>query len=449
MLQYKRYNVTVRKAEHITGRSAVEIARSVEAAIRGGGLEAGARVPTVRGLARSLGVSPTTVSAAYRMLRVRGLLQARGRNGTRVTPPRPAGRLPAPVPRSAVDLADGNPDPALLPPFGEALARIAPEPHLYGDALNRPELLQVVRDQLRSDGIEAEAIAVVSGALDGIERALLAHLRPGDRVAVEDPGFGPVFDLVAALGLIAVPLGIDDEGPLPDALDHVLQSGVEAVAITPRAQNPTGAALTDTRARELERVLGGRAREVLWLEDDHAGPVGGAPAVSLAARRRHAVIVRSLSKSLGPDLRVALMAGDRETVERVERRQVTGIRWVSHVLQRLATALLTDGDTPARMVVGARTYERRRRALLDALAERGLAAHGRSGLNVWVPVPDEGTAMQVLLDDGWAVSAGARFRIDSPPGIRVTTARLQEADVPALADAIVRSAGGRPPAASA
>src|SRR4029077_17424697 len=139
-------------------------------------------------------------------------------------------------------------------------------------------------EEFKRDAIAAPAIAIVSGALDGIERVLQAWLRPGDRVAVEDPSYTGVLDLVAAMGLIAEPVEIDDSGPLREDLNRALKLGAKAFILTPRAQNPTGAALDRKRARELRQVLAAFP-ECLLIEDDHAGPVAGAPAFTLAAGR--------------------------------------------------------------------------------------------------------------------------------------------------------------------
>src|SRR3954451_18202261 len=105
------------------GGSATEIAASVEAAVASGALAPGERLPAVRGLAESLGVSPTTVAAARAELRRRGVVVSRPRSGTRISerpPVRPA-RAPATVPAGGRDLALGNPDPALLPELATAL----------------------------------------------------------------------------------------------------------------------------------------------------------------------------------------------------------------------------------------------------------------------------------------------------------------------------------------
>jgi DNA-binding transcriptional MocR family regulator len=433
----------------ITGSTAVEIAGSVERAVRGGELAPDASLPTVRACAEALGVSPATISSAYRVLRERGLIVTRGRAGTRVSPQPP---LPTPptlaVPEGTRDLSLGNPDRELLPTLGPALSSIDPEQRLYGEDLKYPELIALSRSQLRADGVPAEHVTVVSGALDAVERVLSAHLRPGDAVAVEDPAFAGVLSLLQTLGLPPRPVPIDDFGLLPDALETVLRSGVQAVVLTPRAQNPTGAALDAERAEALREVLAAHP-DVLVVEDDHAGPVAGVAAQTLCLERRHWAVARSHAKALGPDLRVATLAGDEETIARVEGRQLLGMRWVSHVLQQLVVALQKQKGSKAQLRQAASTYTRRRRALIDALAEHGIAASGRSGLNVWVPVPEEGRVMSGLLEAGWAVSAGERFRLQSPPALRITTATLEPEEAVALAAdlAALLTPGGRTHAA--
>src|SRR5438876_1153301 len=84
---------------------------------------------------------------------------------------------------------------ALLPDLGAARRRRAAPARLYGAPSVLPELAARARAQLRADAVPADAVCVVNGAHDGIERVLHAHLRPGDRVAVENPGYAALFDL--------------------------------------------------------------------------------------------------------------------------------------------------------------------------------------------------------------------------------------------------------------
>ncbi|NEA90129.1 GntR family transcriptional regulator, partial [Streptomyces sp. SID14436] len=82
-----------------------------------------------------------------------------------------------------------------------------------------------------------------------------------------------------------------------------------------------------------------------------------------------------------------------------------------------------------------------------ALARRGIEAHGRSGMNVWVPVPDETGAVARLLHAGWAVAPGARFRSDAPPGIRITVSTLTADEAEPVAQAVATAL--EPPAGAA
>ncbi len=424
----------------VSGDTASTIAASIEAGIRDGRLAGGAPVAPVRALASTLKVSPSTIAAAYRTLVQRGLLQADGRRGTRVRhrPPLPT-RTPLAVPSHARDLAGGSPNPALLPTLGPALARIDSKQRSYGERANLAALLSQAAEQFGRDGIPADALAVTGGALDGIERALQAHLRPGDRIAIEDPGYPGVIDLVAALGLVPEPVALDDAGMLPEALADALRRRAVACILTPRAQNPTGAALDAARATALRQVLR-KHPDVLVIEDDHAGPIAGTPALSVCDRGRSRwVVVRSVSKSLGPDLRLAVLSGDPTTIARVEGRQLIGTGWVSHVLQQLVATLWADRDTAQRIRAAAATYAARRQGLVDALGRRGVAAHGRSGLNVWVPVPEELPIVRSLLDAGFAVNGGERYRIASGPAIRITIATLAADEVEPLATAVAAS----------
>ncbi|MFI8790224.1 aminotransferase class I/II-fold pyridoxal phosphate-dependent enzyme [Streptomyces sp. NPDC055105] len=432
----------------IEGRRAAEIAASVERAVGEGGLQPGQLLPPMRRLAQHLGVNPNTVAAAYRTLRERGVIETAGRRGSRVrSKPATTARelIRVDVPAGVRDVSNGNPDTALLPPLAEAFAWAAAQgdkaPVLYGDGPLEPELARHARVAFDKDGIPEGPVAVASGSLDAIERVLAAHLKPGDAVAVEDPGWGSLLDLVPALGLHLVPVGVDDDGPLADEVERALSAGARALVVTDRAQNPTGAAVTAPRARALRKVLAAH-KDVLLIEDDHGHGIVDLALYPLAGVTRHWAFVRSAAKAYGPDLRLAVLTGDAVTVDRVQGRQRLGPGWVSRILQRAVARLWTEGAVDTRAV--AASYGQRRDALIAALAERGVEAHGRSGMNVWVPVPDETGAVARLLHAGWAVAPGARFRMGAAPGVRITVSTLGADDIGPVADAVASATGPAP-----
>lgn len=421
----------------ISGRSAAEIAAGIEGAIERGALAPGETLPAVRALAGQLGVSPTTVSAALTDLRSRGLVVSHERSRSQISWRPPVGgalRRPA-IPPGARDLASGNPDPTLLPDPTPFLRRLDPPTQLYGGEPAVPELLELARAELAASGIGTEAIAVTSGALDGIERALGAQLKPGDLVAVEDPGFAGLFDLLRALGLALRPVPIDGKGMLPGELAAALAEGAEAVVLNPRGQNPTGASLDRGRARELRAALD-RFPEAMVVEDDHLGPIAGVARVSLTRGRERWASALSLAKSLGPDLRLALLAGDAHTISRVRGRQAVGPQWVSHLLQHLVAAMWADEGVAAQLERAATTYRERREQLLVALAKRGIEVSSVAGIATWIPVPEEAPVVQSLLAAGWAVMPGAPFRLQSARAIRITTSTLAGSEAEDLAEAV-------------
>ncbi|MFG2313089.1 aminotransferase class I/II-fold pyridoxal phosphate-dependent enzyme [Streptomyces sp. NPDC048566] len=432
----------------IEGRRAADIAAGVERAVGSGELEPGHLLPPMRELAQQLGVNPNTVAAAYRTLRERGVIETAGRRGSRVrSKPVTTGRdsVRVEVPEGVRDLGHGNPDRSLLPALGPAFAVAARESDLrpvqYGEEAVEPELARLARADLDADGVPAGPVLVTSGSLDAIERVLAAHLRPGDAVAVEDPGWGSVLDLAPALGLRTVGVGVDDEGPLTDDVRRALDGGARALIVTDRAQNPTGASVSAARAQALRSVLADRPGTLL-VEDDHGHRIVDLPLHPLAGVTRHWAFVRSAAKAYGPDLRLAVLTGDAVTVDRVHGRQRLGPGWVSRLLQKAVVHLWSSGAIDASTVADA--YGRRRTALIAALEARGVAARGRSGMNVWIPVPDETGAVARLLHAGWAVAPGARFRMSAPPGIRITVSTLAPEDVEPLADAVAAAVGPGP-----
>ena len=425
-----------------TGAGSATIASAIEAEIAHGLLPAATRLPPVRVLAAALEISPATVAAAYRTLKQRGFVVADRGRGTSVAalPPLRVRRV-AELPAGVRDLTSGNPDPRLLPSLADVLVRVDPTHKLYGVAAKLPELAARAAAEFAADGIPGD-VAITGGALDAIERALGTELRPGDRVVLEDPSWPRIADLVHALGLQIESVAVDRNGLAPDLLEAALRRGARAVIATPRGQNPTSAAVDPARGEALRTVLAIHP-DVLAIEDDYVAQVAGAPYVPVHREDGRWAVVRSFSKVLGPDLRLAVVAGDPLTISRIEGRQRLGPGWVSHILQQIAALLLQENATAQLLSRAERVYAERRHALVSALAARGIDAAGDSGLGVWLPLTDEAAAVRELVAQGWAVSPGERYRFHSPPGIRITTADLEPHEAEQLADAF--AALGRAP----
>jgi len=438
-------------ADLVEDRSPRGIAATIARLVHTGDLLPGDRLPTVRQLAGALGVSPATVGSAWQTLASAGLVISRGRAGTSVLPG-PAGRLPpryrdlADVPAARLDLAGGTPDPELLPDLAPALARVAArDPGTratgYLDDPVVPELERLLRS---SWPFLAQRLTVVDGAVDALSRVLEQVVGFGDRVAVEDPGFPPVLDLLDHLGLERVAVPLDAHGPRPDALADALRSGVRAVLLQPRAQNPTGVSTTPTRARELAAVLRPAAGQVWVVEDDHSGEIASSRDVSLGSLLPDRVVhVRSYSKSHGPDLRIAAVGGPAVVLDGLVARRMLGPGWTSRLLQHVLADLLTDTQAVEAVAHARRVYHGRRRALSAALGRHGLHVPPGDGINLWVPVHDEQTALVRLEAAGVRVARGRPFFSDPPTSrgfVRVTVGVLRGDDVETVAAALVAAA---------
>jgi DNA-binding transcriptional MocR family regulator len=434
---------TTSSAYKISGQGASDIAAAIESGIAQGALAPGSLLPPIRDLAADLSVNPNTVSAAYRLLRERGAVETAGRRGTRVrerpaTAPRNLGFA---IPEGARDLANGSPDARLLPRLRFGDHADAPSRLYHGEAM-QPELRSAARARLARDGVPGEHLTLTFGAGDAIDRVLSAHLRPGDPVAIEDPGWSSLTHLLPALGLVPVPVAVDDEGIVPAALERALARGVRGVIVTSRAQNPTGAAVTAARAAELHSLLSSHPA-LLLIEDDHGADINGDHALhTLTGATRAWAHIRSVSKAYGPDLRCALLSADETTTARVAGRLRLGPGWVSTLIQREVCRLWTDPEVERQVSAACASYAGRRRALIDALAARGVAAHGVTGINVWIPVPEEASVVGSLLAAGWAVAPGAWFRMESPAAVRITVSTLEPAEIEPIAEAVARAVRG-------
>jgi len=411
------------------------IATGIARLITTGDLAPGDRLPTVRELASELGVSPATVSHAWQTLNSAGLITSRGRSGSfvRAEPrewlPRRYRGLDGQL-DARLDLSRGTPDPELLPALGPALARVGARADTtsYQAKPDIPELHDLLRETWPAP---VESITVLNGALDAIDRALAALVRFGDRVVVENPTFPPFIDLLDHYGLEPVGVELDAEGMRPEAFAAALGSSPAIVLMQPRAHNPTGISMTPARAEQLAGILdrSRTAGDTIVIEDDHSGAISSSPDVTLATWLPERVLhVRSFSKSHGPDLRIGAIGGPRPLVDRVVARRLLGPGWTSRMMQAILHELLTDPTSVAQISEARDAYAVRQDALAAAVRDAGGWLAGGDGINVWLRVADERSAIVQLAAVGIRVAGGGPFQLGETqdPHVRVTAGLVRD-----------------------
>lgn len=433
----------------LADRTADGIASAIGRLISTGDLAVGTRLPTVRAVANQLGVSPTTVAEAWRLLQHHGAIATEGRRGTFVRGSRQVApgrywQVPVEPGTFAIDLSTGTPDQALLPPLGPLLSRLDLDPHVssYLDAPVLPALEERLRVEWPFD---AEAMTVVDGAQDALDRLVGAIVRLGDRVVVTDPEFPVLLDLLELAGAEIISVGIDDEGPLVDEVATALDADPVALFLQPRSHNPTGVGISGARAAELAKLVAAKP-SVMVVEDDHSGPVAGAALHSLGTHCPDRVVhVRSFSKSHGPDLRLAAVGGAAGPIDALARRRRLGASWSSRLLQKVLVFMLDDPETRALVTAADREYTRRRSVLGTALAGHGVEIGPGSGFNLWLPVADEQIALINLAANGIGAAPGSPFRSRPPDRdhLRISVGTVPD-ELEALAERLAAAATVEP-----
>ena len=442
--------------DDLTDRSPRGIAGALARRIRQGELSPGDRLPTVRDVAAELGVSPATVSEAWQALRRAGLVESRGRAGSFVrSAPRPwlsprVQGLVGYVEGLPLDLSRGTPDQALLPALAPAFARVRPtaDTNVYQESPVLPEL----RDELaRTWPFQAETITVVNGTQDAVSRTLEQVVGFGDRVAIESPGFPAFLDMLDVLGAEIVPLELDAEGVTVASLTAALKGKPAAVVLQPRAQNPTGVSMSPRRAEDLARAIRRVRSPVTVIEDDHSGAISAGSDVSLGAWLPDQVVhVRGFSKSHGPDLRIAAVGGPSAVLDRLVARRMLGTGWTSRMLQTILLDLLVEPRSVAAVDEARRTYAARQQAVCGALAEHGIAVPVPDGINLWLPVAEERSALVQLTTAGIRAAGGTPFLApavdpaDRPDHVRVTTGLVEVGAASHVAAALAAAATAAP-----
>jgi len=391
----------------------------IAAGVRGlaldGRLAVDTRLPSERQLALALGLSRTTVTAAYDVLRAEGYLRSAAGAGSRVILPSAAPVRPDADPGEPAVVRDltvaATPAPAqLLDAVAAATADL--RPLLAGHGLHPyglPALRTAIAGHLSRRGLATgpEQVLVTNGALAGWDLLLRTVTRPGQRALVEQPTYPAALDAVAANHLRPVALPVTAGGwELPVA-------GADVALLTPDGQNPTGLVADDAQRRALLNALD---VPVVVADETFAELVlDGDRPPALAALDHRVVTLGSMSKAYWSGLRVGWVRADPLLLARLAQVRGT-IDLSSPVLEQLVAArLLAVADE----VLADRTawLTAARDALLAALADRlpdWRVLRPRAGSMLWVELPGSSSTRLAAhaLDLGLRLTPGPRFTVD-------------------------------------
>jgi DNA-binding transcriptional MocR family regulator len=426
-------------SQKLKNRTTRGIARDTADIIRKGILPVGTKLPPVRDLAYTLGISPATISEAWSELRKQKIITGRGRNGTWVSGDsfvaRPE-RLASfgDYGPDVLDLSKAVPDPKLLPSLDGALLHGARAENLnsYDRTLILPELEAAAR---LTWPYEPEAFLATNGGYNAVYTILHALLPPDAPVAIEDPTAMRLLDILEDLGVPIISVACDRDGPLPDSLAAALGRKPSAFLFQPRTHSVTSCCVTRERMAILGDIL--ETSDALIIEDDGVGDIAFRSPQTLGTRFPGRVIhILSYSKSLGPDLRLAVLSSSRAIVEQIQGYRSFSAGWTSRILQAAVAWLLTDEKTQSGLNQTKQIYQDRARKFSDALATRGITMPGGDGLCCFVPVTSEPYAMVTLAARHIAVAPGAKFSINPTSSVRIATSILDMSKAEEVADAV-------------
>jgi GntR family transcriptional regulator/MocR family aminotransferase len=394
------------------GRSLrARLENSLREAIRDGVLAAEARLPSSRELCTELGVSRGVVVDAYAQLAAEGYLHTRRGGGTVVaagvstappTAPEAVSEVRIRYDMSPYQPALGDVPRGLLAAAIGRTLREVPDARLgLPDPAGATELRGALASYLgRARGVRAAAdeLVITTSTRHGIELVwrALAGLG-GRRVGVEDPGWSGVRETAEAAGLEVVPVPVDDQGLVVDGLES---RSLDAVALAPAHQYPTGAVLSAERRRAL--LSWAEKRDALIVEDDYDAeyrydhqPIGSLQ--GLAPSR--VAYLGSTSKTLAPSVRVGWLVAPPALLAPILASQERTTTVPSPILQLALADLIERGELDRHLRRQRRSYQRQRAALLEALGGRlaDLAIRGAAaGLYVVLELPDDADEAAVL-----------------------------------------------------
>lgn len=378
------------------------IATALADDIAAGHLTPGTRLPTHRDLAWDLKVTVGTITRAYQEAERLGLIGGEVGRGTFVRDPR---RALDPVSDHSGLLAMGNLIDLSVnatalwgdaPALAAATAAVAQQPDLpalmsYQTPMGHPRLRASIASWLAdSAGLETghEQILLAAGGQGAMHAALAAVTRPGDALLVEQLTYPGIRALALHLGLRLVPVAMDGEGLLPDALEQAARShGAHVLYCMPTLQNPTTTTLPLERRKALVEIA--RRIGLTLIEDDVYGFLKSSPLPTLASLGPEVTLhVSSVSKSLFPGLRTGYVVAPRPLLDRLATVLRATLLTPAHLGMVVAAELIDSGEA-ARIAERRRQMVAERQALARVILDGGrLAGSDPDVTHLWLPLPD-------------------------------------------------------------
>ncbi len=405
------------------------LAYGLRCAISSGLISDGAKLPPERDLARALAVSRSTITTALDLLRDEGLAESRQGSGTLVRGPsqravgtaRIAGTLAG---ATGIDLALASPpDPSHLPPITIDVAELICSRIGSGLVpLGLPVLREALAERHMASGLitDPTQIHVTAGAHQAIALTFAAVAGPGDLVAVEDPNYSGIFDILDGLGARALSLESDEDGVRPASLERALQTGVAAVYLQTGPHNPTGRVPSPERMQSLAAVLD--KYRAFVVEDLTLADLtfGGRPRPEIAELCRRATVVTtgSFSKVGWAGLRIGWLRAPAPLVDRTMHLKLARDLGASAPSQLMAAALLPNLEELAAS----------RQATLKDAADAALAQLATELPSWEIVAPRGGSVLWAKLpvaDSGPFVALAGRHGVHVAPGSAAMAGRGQ------------------------
>jgi GntR family transcriptional regulator / MocR family aminotransferase len=394
-----------------------QLEHALRDAIRRGRLQAGARLPSSRGLASELGISRGVVTSAYDQLAAEGFLESRQgaavrvAAGVRAQPPRPP--TPSLLAKFAYDFSPGLPDLAGFPrekwlrSLRSAWREAALDAVGYGDPRGVPELREALADYLprvRGAVVDPEHVLICTGFRQGLSLTCRWLRANGvEHVALEDPGWHAQRLIVEEAGLRVIPIPVDAEGIDVAAL---YSASADAVVVTPAHQFPTGGVLSARRRAAL--IEWAERGDRLIVEDDYDAELCRERVGALQGLAPDRVLyIGSASKRLTPGMRLGWMLPPSWlSWALISAKAIEDAG--SEISGQFALAdFIARGELERHLRRMRLRYAARREALLTALARElpsWRPADVRDGLHLLVALPPD-------VDEAGLIAAAARHGV--------------------------------------